>query len=497
MPTPAGGQATAGGVSNHSNSHVAPTHTTRKGFCSVRHGQAIILQLSNFVIFTHHMGMSIVIPAMVKHSVPPGQSNVSTESPSPDFQDYWNETLKDSKAVAPVYDWNPEIQGIILSSAYYGSLLAPVPSGYVAGIWGAKYVVGAGLFISSIMSLLIPLAADAGVTQLVIVLVVQGIAKVIVLTGQYSIWAKWAPPAERSQLNGIATSGTLLGTCIIILTGGEICHTIGWPNVFYIFGGIGCACCLLWFSFIFDDPMNHPFISTAEKEYIMCSLAQQDYSPSKSLPIKAMLKSLPLWSIIVFHFCYYWGLSITTAYIPTYINSQLQMNLRDSGILSTLPFVAGFICMILEGVLADFLLSRKILRLLTIRKLFTAIGAINSSIFLGSLHWVRSSHSITIAFLVLSASSNSFCVSGCLINILDIAPRYASFLRGITQMSAFTAGSISPTVTGVLIHLDSEFGWRNNFLLLAAINISGLVFYLFFAQADVQDWAEEQTSTHL
>lgn len=46
----------------------------------------------------------------------------------------------------------------------------------------------------------------------------------------------------------------------------------------------------------------------------------------------------------------------------------------QSGILSALPFVAGWICIILGGLLADFLLSRKILRLITIRKLFTAIG---------------------------------------------------------------------------------------------------------------------------
>lgn len=29
----------------------------------------------------------------------------------------------------------------------------------------------------------------------------------MVLTGQYSIWVKWAPPLERSQLTTIAGSG--------------------------------------------------------------------------------------------------------------------------------------------------------------------------------------------------------------------------------------------------------------------------------------------------
>lgn len=49
----------------------------------------------------------------------------------------------------------------------------------------------------------------------------------------------------------------------------------------------------------------------------------------------------------------------------------------------------------------------------------------------------------------------------------------------------------------VSCHQDSEVGWRNVFLLSAAINVSGLIFYLIFAQAKVQDWAKKQTVTHL
>lgn len=65
------------------------------------------------------------------------------------------------------------------------------------------------------------------------------------------------------------------------------------------------------------------------------------------------------------------------------------------------------------------------------------------------------------------------------------------------QIFAHIAGAISPTVAGVLINQDPEVGWRNMFLLAAAINISGLVFYLIFGRAEVQDWARERRFTHL
>lgn len=44
---------------------------------------------------------------------------------------------------------------------------------------------------------------------------------------------------------------------------------------------------------------------------------------------------------------------------------------------------------------------------------------------------------------------------------------------------------------------DSVSGWRNVFFLSAAVNVFGLVFYLTFGQAEIQDWAKERTLTRL
>ncbi|TKC44898.1 hypothetical protein EI555_002590, partial [Monodon monoceros] len=151
------------------------------------------------------------------------------------------------------------------------------------------------------------------------------------------------------------------------------------------------------------------------------------------------------------------------------------------GMLSALPFVSAYICIVHGGLLADFLLSRKILRLNTIRKLFTAIGVLLPSAFFVSLFWVRSSFSATMAFLILSSATKSLSQSGALVNFMDIAPRY----RGLSQIFSYIAGAISPTVAGFFI---SQL--RNVFLLSAAVNIAGLFFYLIFGQAEVQDWAK-------
>ncbi|XP_016071782.1 PREDICTED: probable small intestine urate exporter [Miniopterus natalensis] len=495
MSTRAEAKATVGDLPRAADVNSAPTPASGKGFCSVRHGVALTMHLCNFTISTQQMSLSIAIPAMVNSTALPGPPNASTHGPPAGSLDNWNETLTEPKVVASAYDWSPGIQGVVLSALNYGSFLASVPGGYVAAILGAKYLVGTAMLLFSVLSLFVPLAADAGVALLILIRVVQGVAQVMIQISQYLIWVKWAPPLERNQLITISVSGLMLGSLTVLLVGGFLCETLGWPYVFYIFGGIGCACSSLWLLLVYDDPGAHPLISSGERDYIQRSLAQQDCAPDRSVPIKAMARSLPLWSILLSQFSEHWYFYVMMAYLPTYLNSLPQVDLKDSGFLSALLLGVAFVCTILGGLLADFLLSREILTLIVVRRLFTATAVLFPSVFSVLLPWVSFSFGITMAFLVLSFATSSLSQAGALVNFIDIAPRYTGFLRGLSLVFAQLSGVLSPTVSGFFISQDSEFGWRNVFLLSAAVNISGLVFYLIFSQAEVQDWASEQTLT--
>nr|XP_051710987.1 sodium-dependent phosphate transport protein 3 isoform X4 [Oryctolagus cuniculus] len=446
---------------------------SRKGpdFCSLRYGLALIMHFSNFTMITQRVSLSIAIIAMVNSTQRASPSNASFEDPLADTLSNPSKPIKELNTRASVYQWSPETQGIIFSSINYGIILTLIPSGYLAGIFGAKQMLGAGLLISSLLTLFTPLAADFGVILVIIIRTFQGMAQGMAWTGQFTIWAKWAPPLERSKLTSIAGSGNqwqdlsqefsvslsfstptpccimpegaAFGSFFILCVGGLISQALGWPFIFYIFGSIGCVCCLLWFTVIYDDPSHHPCISAREKEYIVSSLAHQ------------------------------------------------------SGVLSSLPFIAASSCTILGGQLADFLLSRSLLRLITVRKLFSSLGLLLPSLCAVALPFVASSYVTTIILLILIPGTSNLCDSGFIINTLDVAPRYASFLMGISRGFGLIAGIVSSTATGFLISQDSETGWRNVFFLSAAVNMLGLVFYLTFGQAEIQDWAKERTLTRL
>ncbi|XP_019280853.1 sodium-dependent phosphate transport protein 4 isoform X3 [Panthera pardus] len=317
-----------------------------------------------------------------------------------------------------------------------------------------------------------------------------------ILGGQHALWERWGPPCERSRLCTLALSGMMLGTFTIILLGGIISQTLGWPFVFYIFGGIGFVYCLLWFVLVYDDPVSHPWISVTEREYIVSSLAQQVSPHKQPLPFKAMLRSLPLYAICLCSFSHQWMITILTVYMPTYISSVFNINIRDNGFLSAFPFIISWVTGILGGQLADFLLTKNF-RLVTVRKIATFLGNFPSSVLLVALSYLTPDYVTTMTLLVVSCGLTPFCQSGIYINALDIAPRHSSFLMGASREFGYTAAILASTISGFLLSQDPEFGWRNVFLLLFAINLSGLIFYLIFGDAVVQDWAKDRKLTRL
>ncbi|XP_033072331.1 sodium-dependent phosphate transport protein 4 isoform X5 [Trachypithecus francoisi] len=401
--------------------------------CSARYGIALVLHLCNFTTIAQNVIMNITMVAMVNSTSPQSQFNGSSEGlPVDSFGDL-SKAPKSLSAKAPVYDWSPQIQGIIFGAVGYGGILTMAPSGYLAGRVGTKRVVGISLFATSFLTLCIPLAADFGIVFLIVTRIVQGLSQCSVIGGQFAIWEKWGPPHERSRLCSIALSGMLLGCFSAILIGGFISETLGWPFVFYVFGQV------------FSAASSHQ------------SCAQ-----------------------------------ISTHLVHMFRLFQPSMN----GLLSALPFIVAWVIGIVGGYLADFLLTKNF-RLITVRKIATILGNLPASALIVSLPYLNSSYITATALLTLSCALSTLCQSGIYINVLDIAPRHSSFLMGASRGFSSMAPVIVPTVSGFLLSQDPEFGWRNVFFLLFAVNLSGLIFYLIFGEADVQDWAKERKLTRL
>ncbi len=74
------------------------------------------------------------------------------------------------------------LAGIILGSFFFGYIFTQLPGGWIATKYGAKRVFGFGVFWTSALTLLTPLAARFSVYALIMLRILEGLCEVSVYT---------------------------------------------------------------------------------------------------------------------------------------------------------------------------------------------------------------------------------------------------------------------------------------------------------------------------
>lgn len=70
--------------------------------------------------------------------------------------------------------------------------------------------------------------------------------KGVTFPAMMAMWACWAPPLERARLMTISGAGGNFGAFIAFPLTGFICHSLGWPAVFYWCGNYPTLISLLY-----------------------------------------------------------------------------------------------------------------------------------------------------------------------------------------------------------------------------------------------------------
>ncbi|TMS18380.1 Sialin [Larimichthys crocea] len=442
--------------------------------CSTRLNLAILMFFGFSVVYGLRVNLSVAMVAMVNDTDPQPAPNSSIYKTCP----------------LPPGDGQHEshsIRGTLRLRAGCWALSSSatcaqqIPGGYLSGHYGGSIFLGLGVLCTAVLTLLTPLAAQLGSGWLFALRALEGFGEGVTFPAMMAMWARWAPPLERSRLMTLSGSGANFGAFLALPLTGFICQTLGWPAVFYICGGAGCLWALFWFLFVSDDPRTHRRISEEERDYIINSLGPQGTGHGWSVPILSMLLSVPLWAIIVTQMCSNWSYYTLLTSLPTYMNKIMHFDLKS--------YLGAWLFSTLSGVVADLLIERKVFSVTAVRKIFTLTGLLPGSACLVAVGYAGCSHILTVIFLTLTSTIGGVSASGVFINQIDIAPRYAGFLLGITNTFGTIPGVVAPIVTGYFTEDHTLAGWRKVFWVAAGINVGGALFYTIFGSGKIQPWA--------
>jgi ACS family sodium-dependent inorganic phosphate cotransporter len=89
-----------------------------------------------------------------------------------------------------------------------------------------------------------------------------------------------------------------------------------------------------------------------------------------------------------------------------------------------------------------------------------------------------------IGILCLGKVFSAAGVGGFNVNHMDIGPKYAGSLMGITNTAGTIPGIIGVYISGLILEITGS--WALVFQVTAAVTAFGMVFYLLFASGEKQ-----------
>jgi ACS family sodium-dependent inorganic phosphate cotransporter-like MFS transporter 6/7/8 len=272
-----------------------------------------------------------------------------------------------------------------------------------------------------------------------------------------------------------------------LLTGG-----ISWQAPFYFYGVTGVIWYLVWLWLTFEKPAKHPTISARELMYIEQSLGQttQVAIPTlKSTPWRSFFTSMPVIAIIVANFCRSWNFYLLVLFQGQYLHSTFDLKIEETGFVGALPHLLMTVIVPLGGLLADHVRKKGILTTTNVRKLFNCGGFGMEAIFFLVVAYSKTAVTATAA-LTMGVAFSGFAISGFNVNHLDIAPRYASILMGMSNGIGTIAGLVCPIVIDNITQDHTRESWKVVFIMAASVHLIGVTFYAVFASGELQPWAD-------
>lgn len=421
-----------------------------------------------------------------------------------------------SVAVIPMakeLGWSATERGLVSASFFWGYSLTQIPAGWVSTNIGGAKVLMAGVALWSLGTLIAPPAAKLGLLALCATRLFVGLGEGLAPSSATNVMARLVPERERARAVTTVFGGLDVGSAVGLLLCGPLIHYFGWQSVFYLFAVLGLVWCAVW-------PLCRPeeqdpdlprrmFLRWGKKKDSTSSSSSSSRSSgtaaaaaavpaqkqkSKSVPWGVFLKSGPVWAIIVAHFCYNWGYYTLLAWLPSYFDMALGLNIEKSSLLTLIPYIAMTIMTPFVGPVADGLVSRG-WSVTAVRKLSQGISFAGPAVCMLALAGLTPAVQgqgptlLIVAIMSFAFALGAWARGGLYCNHQDLSPKYAGALLGLSNTAGALPGVLGVMTAGYLLDKTGSWAWAL-FFPTAACQIIGLVVYTLFASSKRQGWEE-------
>lgn len=422
------------------------------------------------------------------------------------------------------FGYTETIKGQISSLFSLGYGLMIIPMGIVVSVASPRLVMGTGITLWSLGTLLTPTAAVAASASSTIVPLLGaraavGAAESVVFPTIQRILSAWIPDNRRSTATAIILSGFQMGTVAAFLISPYVMdyNDGGWRGLFQIYGGIGLIWLIPWMLLAKDAPdsslINVDAISEdlpqsplSETSSQVSSSLQSTIETVQSAPIRDIVSSRGVQAILIAQAANNWGMYINVAWTPTFYAEQYGLNVKDSALLSVGPAIAGILCGVLAGTAADAWIQRATATLYTgtsdneatsmndstavermtrIRKTFQGVGLYGSAICLAVLaHHIPEEPWVAQTLLVGTVGLQALNTGGYAPATQEKAgAKWSGLLYSLTSLPGILLGSLGVYTTGQILDLTGQ-DWSIVFTVNAIVNLIGATGFILLYNSE-------------
>lgn len=174
-----------------------------------------------------------------------------------------------------------------------------------------------------------------------------------------------------------------------------------------------------------------------------------------------------------------------------FMNDVLNFDIQSNGVFSSLPFLSMAVGIAISGVLADFIVTRHWLQVTTVRKIFQIVGNVLAAVFIVVSGYIACDKRMLVIICICLCTffAAMGAAAGYPCNPVDLAPRYASVIMGISNTLASISGILAPVVVAEMTQNNSPEEWRHVFFLSAGLVCVASVVYGLGASSELAPWA--------
>lgn len=237
------------------------------------------------------------------------------------------------------FEWDENQKNDILGYFFWGYLLTCIPGGRFSEMYGTRIVLGFSALLASILTILTPLACNLHHYWAVAIRTCLGLAIGVSWPSIPPLAIRWVAPEDTSKFMSHTLACTL-GAALTLPISGYLIAYFRWPSVFYTTGTISLIWTFAWFYLIYDSPSKHPRISPAEKQKLQKEIkCDVTLFGRQQIPWIKIFTSGPVWAIIIADMGLQFNTNIILNELPSYMDQVLHFNIKENGLLSSLPFL--------------------------------------------------------------------------------------------------------------------------------------------------------------